>query len=256
MKRPKAVTLMELVIAIALLAIIVLATALSQKMGLDFLKSTSSRVEVQNKANLAVEEIVREGREAESYTVSDAGRTITFDSGKSYTFGERELSDFDGYFTDLETDKRFSIYLEGEEGEGKEAKSTVISTQVNLILADGGTDRGTDATDEEETHMACIACETCVEIPGAGADECSNDGQCPDCPPDEPTDESTDDDESDEEGRLIAVEIAPGRGVFAIYDTATGLWSDEAYPLGDPRINPDKVISIEEWKENTTSSLD
>jgi len=61
---------------------------------------------------------------------------------------------------------------------------------------------------------------------------------------------------AEEQGESIAVEIAPGRGVFAIYDTATGLWSDEAYPLGDPRINPDKVISIEEWKENTTSSLD
>lgn len=127
-KNKKAVTLLELLIAIALVGSIVLAAALAQKMGLDFVESTSDRIKLQNKANLAVEKIVRDGMEAGTFTISGAGNdTIGFDSGSiSYKFGTDELSGIEGFFQSSPPNKRFSIHVTEVDGEDMRVDTKVF----------------------------------------------------------------------------------------------------------------------------------
>jgi type II secretory pathway pseudopilin PulG len=139
-----AVTLLELLIAVTLISSIVLAAALSQKVGLNFIKSTGNRVRLQNAAHIAIEEIVRKGREANSFIVSLVSgpgyEKIKFNYSANppslpheYEFGDNGtiLENFEGYFTSINS-KEFGIHLHGTEGEGDEQKSIDLDTRVFL----------------------------------------------------------------------------------------------------------------------------
>lgn len=139
-KNEKAVTLLELLIVIVLLGIVGLSIAMSQRVGLDFIKSISSRVKLQNKAHLAMEEIVRVARQADDYSIPSNTRIELYENGSlidSFEFGSGVLADFDASSSRFESKgpKRFLIHLVGKVGEEKtdvEWEKMILDTQVYL----------------------------------------------------------------------------------------------------------------------------
>jgi len=147
------VTLLEILIAIFLLGVIVLAAALAQRMGIYFLKSTGKRVEIQNRAHLGMEYITRDARESSTYIVLGGGRrlrltdpdgnVVTYrfrnnglEYDNSFNFGSGTIEGVTGYFDDPppldlhDRGKRFVLHIEVEE----EATEGLEDTEKRIVL--------------------------------------------------------------------------------------------------------------------------